>query len=69
MIYRVDAKVLLRFLRTADVSFPIVRSAVRELWTNGYELKTTSQNLTEFWNASTRPIDRNSYGLEASKAN
>lgn len=69
MIYLVDTNVLLRFLHTADVSYPIVRSAVDELWTNSHELKTTSQNLTEFWNASTRPTDRNGYGLGTSKAN
>ena len=69
MIYLVDTNVLLRFLHTADVSYPMVRSAVGELWTNDHELKTTSQNLTEFWNASTRPIDRNGYGLKPAEAN
>jgi predicted nucleic acid-binding protein len=69
VIYLVDTNVLLRFLHTADVSYPIVRSAVGELWTNSHELKTTSQNLTEFWNTSTRPVNRNGYGLMASEAN
>ena len=67
MIYLVDTNVLLRFLHTADASYPIVRSAVSELWTNGHELKTTSQNLTEFWNVSTRPVNRNGYGLNTSQ--
>jgi len=30
---------------------------------NGHQLQTTSQNFTEFWNASTRPINRNGFGL------
>ena len=30
---------------------------------NGHQLQATLQNFIEFWNASTRPIDRNGFGL------
>ena len=53
----------LRILHRTDARYPIVRTAVRKLRTNGHQLQTTSQNFTEFWNASTRPINRNGFGL------
>ncbi len=40
-----------------------MRGAARTLRTNGHELHATSQNFTEFWTASTRPTNRNGFGL------
>ncbi|MCI0495485.1 type II toxin-antitoxin system VapC family toxin [candidate division KSB1 bacterium] len=63
MIYLVDTNILLRFLHRADPRHLIVRAAVRKLRTNGHQLQATPQNYTEFWNVSTRPINRNGFGL------
>ena len=63
MIYLTDTNILLRFLYRADPGYPIVRAAVRKLRANDHQLYATSQNFTEFWNASTRPINRNGFGL------
>jgi predicted nucleic acid-binding protein len=63
MIYLVDTNILLRFLHPSDPRYPIVCAAVSKLRTNGHRLQATPQNFTEFWNVSTRPIDRNGFGL------
>ena len=62
MIYLADTNVLLRFSRYDDPSYQIVQDAVRKLEIDGHQLQTTSQNLTEFWNVSTRSVDRNGFG-------
>ena len=61
--YLVDTNVLLRFVKPDDCDYPLVRSAVHELWTAGENLCHTSQNLAEFWNTCTRPAERNGYGV------
>jgi hypothetical protein len=61
--YLVDTNVLLRFVKPEDHDYPLVRAAVNQLWLKGDDLCYTSQNLAEFWNACTRPADRNGYGL------
>jgi hypothetical protein len=40
---------------------------LRALVTRGVRLCYTSQTLGEFWNASTRPLDRNGFGLSVSE--
>ena len=61
--YLVDTNVLLRVAKPDDRDYPLVRSAMYRLWTTGHDLRYTSQNLAEFWNACTRPVERNGYGL------
>lgn len=63
MIYLADTNVLLRFLHRTDPRHSIVRAAVRKLRTNGHQLQATPQNFTEFWNVTTRPSERNGFGL------
>jgi predicted nucleic acid-binding protein len=60
----VDTGVLLRvFDRLATEQRTIFR-ALRKLWSENHELTTTSQNIAEFWNVSTRPISaRGGFGL------
>ncbi len=69
MIYLVDTNILLRILHRTDPRHAMVRHAVRILRTNGHELRTTPQNFIEFWNACTRPINRNGFGLTATQTN
>ena len=63
MVYLIDSNVLLGIAHRADARYPIVQAAVHKLWVNGHELQSTSQNFSEFWNVSTRPTDRNGFGL------
>jgi predicted nucleic acid-binding protein len=63
----VDTGVLLRaFDRSAPEQRAIFR-ALRKLWSENHELATTSQNIAEFWNVSTRPASaRGGLGLPVS---
>lgn len=67
MIYLVDTNILLRILHRTDPRHAIVRGAIRILRTNSHELQATSQNFIEFWNASTRPITNNGFGLTSTE--
>ncbi len=67
MIYLADTNVLLRFLHSSDPNYSDVQIAVEELQTDRHQLRATSQNFAEFWNVSTRPADRNGYGLSTSE--
>ena len=62
MIYLVDTNVLLRFSRHEDPRYQIVQDAVHKLRIEGHQLRTTSQNFSEFWNVATRPTDQNGFG-------
>lgn len=63
MVYLTDTNVLLGIAHPDDPRYPIVQGVVHKLWQDGHELQTTSQNVAEFWNVSTRPTDRNGFGL------
>lgn len=67
MIYLVDTNVLLRFPRQDDPRYQIVQNAVNKLEVEGHKFRTTFQNLSEFWNVSTRPIDQNGFGNTTSE--
>jgi predicted nucleic acid-binding protein len=51
-----DTGVLLRLVNPADPQHVTVRNAVRILYQRGDSLVTTPQNIAEFWNVSTRPV-------------
>lgn len=68
MIYLVDTNVLLRLVTRTDPRHTAVRSALRKLRASGHELQTAPQNLAEFWNAATRPISQNGFGLSPQDA-
>ena len=68
MIYLVDTNILLRIMQPTDPSYQTVRTAVRQLEANGHQLHTTLQNFAEFWCVSTRPTDKNGFGLTPSDA-
>lgn len=62
-LYLLDSNILLRWIQPNDPDYPVVASALEALVREGAILCYTSQNLAEFWNACTRPADRNGYGL------
>ena len=64
MIYLVDTNILLRIAQyRSDERYALVRSCVNKLKKKGDLLQTTMQNFAEFWNVSTRPVDKNGLGL------
>ena len=58
-----DSNILIRWLESGDLLQPIVDRAVDSLIRAGAFPCYTSQNLGEFWNVLTRPLDRNGFGL------
>jgi predicted nucleic acid-binding protein len=66
--YLVDSNILLRWVQPASPDYPTVVAALGELVKSGAVLCYTSQNLAEFWNASTRPVARNGFGLTPKEA-
>jgi predicted nucleic acid-binding protein len=63
----VDTGVLLRAFDASFADHRAIRQALRTLWGRQERLVVTSQNLAEFWNVSTRPIDKNGYGLSTER--
>ena len=57
MMYIVDTDVLVPFSHPDNPNYQIVQDAVQKLKVEGHQLLTTSQNLAEFWNVSTRPTN------------
>jgi predicted nucleic acid-binding protein len=61
--YLVDSNVLLRWVKPDDSDYPAIISAIDVILRQDGVLCYASQNVAEFWNACTRPVDRNGYGL------
>jgi predicted nucleic acid-binding protein len=57
-----DSNILLRLSKSDDPQHPDIIHALKALVGHGVRLCYTSQNLAEFWNASTRPLDKNGFG-------
>ena len=58
-----DSNILLRISKGDDPQHPAIVQALRTLVGRGVRLCYTTQTLAEFWNASTRPLDKNGFGL------
>ena len=65
----IDTNVILRWIQPEDREFSLVRNAITKLERVGSVPCYTSQNLGEFWNALTRPLNRNGYGATSQEAN
>lgn len=63
-----DSNILLRISKSDDPHHAVIRQALHLLVEQGARLCYTSQTLGEFWNASTRPRDRNGLGLSIAEA-
>jgi predicted nucleic acid-binding protein len=68
-LYLTDTNILIRWVRRDAADFKIVGAAIEEFARRGAIPCYTSQNLGEFWNVLTRPVDRNGYGLAPAQAN
>jgi predicted nucleic acid-binding protein len=67
--YLLDTNILLRLSKRESPEFATIRTALKALSQQNARLCYTSQNLIEFWNVATRPIDRNGYGLSTEEVN
>lgn len=63
-----DTNILLRLGIRDHVDYGHIRSTIDRLQQRDTPLAYTLQNLTEFWNVATRPINRNGFGLEVTEA-
>ena len=65
----IDTGVLLRAFDRSFADYRSVRQALRILLRRHEPRFVTVQNLAEFWNVATRPLDKNGYGLSADQVN
>lgn len=64
----VDTNILLRMTRRADSQHQLIDTALAKLAGEGTVLHYTHQNIAELWNAMTRPLARNGFGLTVLEA-
>jgi predicted nucleic acid-binding protein len=64
--YLVDTPLLLRIANPSDPQYPVADAAVSRLQVRGEALHIAPQNLIEFRNGATRPIEANGLGLPPS---
>ncbi len=66
MSYLVETPLLLRLANPSDVLYPVADAAIAGLQTRGESLHIAPQNLVEFRNGATRPVEANGLGLAPS---
>lgn len=66
--YLIDSNILIRWVQPSDPDYADAEAALEILARQAAVLCYTSQNLAEFWNACTRPVNRNGYGLSPQEA-
>jgi len=66
--FLVDTNLLLRSADRSSSLYGTAVTALRTLRRRGEELYITPQNIVEFWNVYTRPIERNGLGHTAVEA-
>jgi predicted nucleic acid-binding protein len=59
----VDTNILLRMTRRSDAQHQLVDTALARLASQGTIFHYTHQNIVELWNAMTRPLAHNGFGL------
>jgi predicted nucleic acid-binding protein len=64
----VDTNILIRMTRRSDPQHQLVDTALARLAGQGTILHYTHQNIAELWNAMTRPLIRNGFGLTVADA-
>jgi predicted nucleic acid-binding protein len=68
MPYLADTNVLLRWVQPHHALHSMVQAALNALRRQGESVYVTPQNLIEFWNAATRPANRNGFGFTPAEA-
>lgn len=62
-----DSNILLRWVSPNDPANPVVRAAIRTLFSQINVLCIVPQNLYEFWAVATRPVGGNGLGLSTAE--
>ncbi len=65
--FQLDTNILLRSAEPAHSTHHYAVNAVRELLENGDRVCLISQNLIEFWNVASRPIENNGFGWDSAR--
>jgi predicted nucleic acid-binding protein len=65
MIILVDTCILLLAFDANSPHYRLIRRSLRQALEQNVSLVSTVQNIAEFWNAGTRPLQKNGYGLSA----
>jgi predicted nucleic acid-binding protein len=65
--YLADTNILLRLVELHSPHHAEAENAVDKLLQNGDTLFLTLQNISEFWNVCTRPLDKNGLGFSISQ--
>ena len=63
MLILADTNILVRRVNRYDLQHKKARSALRHLATLEHQVCIVPQNILEFWNVATRPMDKNGLGL------
>jgi len=68
MIWLIDTNILLRLVQIADSQHLEAKNAVDKLLAQNFTLCILLQNISEFWNVCTRPLDKNGFGFSIAQA-
>lgn len=69
MNWLVDTNILLCLIEPESSHYPDARAAIDGLLQVGDSLYVLIQNVSEFWNVCTRPVERNGLGLTINRTN
>jgi predicted nucleic acid-binding protein len=68
MIWLIDTNILLRLVQIADSHHTEAKNAVDKLLAQNFTLCILLQNVSEFWNVCTRPLNKNGFGFSIAQA-
>ena len=68
MIVLADTNILVRLFNETDAQHPVAVAALEKLAKLDSDVWLTPQNVIEFWNTATRPLDRNGLGMRPAEA-
>lgn len=67
MKYLLDTNILLRLIELNHVQHKEAREAIKKLRRQNFAFYILLQNISEFWNVCTRPLDKNGLGFSIPK--
>jgi hypothetical protein len=67
--FQLNTNILLRSAEPAHPMHTVAVNAVKKLLENGDRVCLTPQNLIEFWNVATRPVENNGFGWDTARVN
>jgi predicted nucleic acid-binding protein len=68
MVHLADTNILIHSIDQTHAMHSDAVTALRSLLRSGERVYVTPQNIIEFWNVCTRPLDRNGLGLSPAEA-